>query len=46
MADKAPSMAGKAVVITGGTRGIGRATAMGLATLGCRPGGRGGDGAG
>ena len=36
MVNKAPSMAGKTVVITGGTGGIGRATAIGLATLGAR----------
>src|SRR2546427_6382570 len=37
MAD-APLMAGKSVLVTGGTGGIGRATAMGLAALGARVG--------
>ncbi len=36
MVDAAPSMTGKVVLITGGTGGIGRATAIGLATLGAR----------
>jgi len=36
MVDEAPSMAGKTVVITGATGGIGKATAMGLAALGAR----------
>src|SRR5260370_41638499 len=35
MAD-APIMAGKSVLVTGGTGGIGRATAIGLAALGAR----------
>ena len=37
MAD-APLMAGKSVLVTGGTGGIGRATAIGLAALGARVG--------
>lgn len=36
MVDPATSMAGKYVLITGGTAGIGRATAVGLAALGAR----------
>ena len=32
----APSMAGKYVLVTGGTGGIGKATAAGLAALGAR----------
>jgi NAD(P)-dependent dehydrogenase (short-subunit alcohol dehydrogenase family) len=35
-ADAAPSMAGKTVLVTGGTGGIGKATAIGLAGLGAR----------
>ena len=35
MAD-VPLMAGKSVLVTGGTGGIGRATAIGLAALGAR----------
>jgi NAD(P)-dependent dehydrogenase (short-subunit alcohol dehydrogenase family) len=34
--DETPSMAGRVVLITGGTGGIGRATAIGLAALGAR----------
>src|SRR5580658_9267459 len=34
----APFMAGKSVLVTGGTGGIGRATAIGLAALGARVG--------
>src|SRR5512143_3700290 len=36
MVETSRSMAGKVVLITGGTRGIGRATAIGLAALGAR----------
>jgi retinol dehydrogenase-14 len=36
MVDRTTPMAGKTVVVTGGTGGIGRATAIGLATLGAR----------
>src|SRR6478609_6492145 len=36
MVDTATSMAGKYVLITGGSAGIGRATAIGLAALGAR----------
>jgi NAD(P)-dependent dehydrogenase (short-subunit alcohol dehydrogenase family) len=36
MADETPTMARKAVLITGGTSGIGKATAIGLAALGAR----------
>jgi retinol dehydrogenase 14 len=35
-ADETPSMAGKVVLITGGSGGIGKATAIGLAALGAR----------
>jgi NAD(P)-dependent dehydrogenase (short-subunit alcohol dehydrogenase family) len=38
MADKTTSMAGKTVLVTGATGGIGRATAIGLAALGARVG--------
>ena len=36
MVDETPTMARKAVLITGGTSGIGKATAIGLAALGAR----------
>ena len=36
MADMTGAMAGKTVLITGGTGGIGRATAAGLAAMGAR----------
>ena len=36
MVDETPSMAGKTVLVTGGSGGIGLATAMGLAALGAR----------
>src|SRR5688500_2543574 len=36
MSSRSGPMAGKTVLITGGTGGIGRATALGLATLGSR----------
>jgi retinol dehydrogenase-14 len=38
MLQEPPSMAGRAVLVTGGTGGIGRATAVGLAALGARLG--------
>ena len=36
MTENTKPMSGKAVLITGGTGGIGKATAIGLATLGAR----------
>jgi NAD(P)-dependent dehydrogenase (short-subunit alcohol dehydrogenase family) len=38
MIDEAPSMAGKTVLVTGVTGGIGKGTAIGLAALGARVG--------